>query len=149
MTDDADHPTYPNPTVVEAVCQIEFEPPSNSGWRIGRPAEFLRLVSTEYPNIEPIPGPAVTITIAQAGAAPPMVPHSSALKLSVDAKNRYIAIGDKYFAFGHSAPYPGWNDFRAHLLDGWTKFTSIAKIPQIARASLRYVNVFREQRSIN
>jgi uncharacterized protein (TIGR04255 family) len=141
MTDDTDHPTYPNPTIVEAVCQVDFEPPPDSGWQIGRPAEFLRLVSAEYPYIEPIPGPVVTISVGQAGEMPQFLPRASALKLSVDTKTRYIAIGDKHFAFGHVAPYPGWNVFRTHLLGGWTKFVDVAKISQITRASLRYINV--------
>jgi uncharacterized protein (TIGR04255 family) len=141
MTGDADHPTYPNPTIIEAVCQIDFEPAPETGWRIGRPADFLRLVSPEYPIFEPVPGPALTIAVGQVGAVPQIVPQASALKLSVDNKTRYLAIGAKHFSFGHVAPYPGWDEFRARLLDGWTKFVAVAKLAHITRASLRYINV--------
>ena len=141
MTDDAEHPTYLNPTIIEAVCQFDFEPPVDSGWQVGRPAAFLAAVSNEYPIMEPIPGPAVMIAIGPAGGVPQVVPHSSALKLTVDQRTRYLAVGDRHFTFGHTAPYPGWNEFRTFLLEGWNEFARIAKISQIARASLRYINV--------
>lgn len=136
-----EHPTYPNPTVVEAVCQIDFDVPADSGWQIGRPAEFLKLISADYPNMEAIPLPGITISVGQTGFVPRIVKNSSALKLSADSRVRYMVVGDSNFAFGHVAPYSGWTAFRANFLDGWTKFVEVAKISRISRASLRYVNL--------
>jgi uncharacterized protein (TIGR04255 family) len=137
MTSDLEHPTYANPTVVEALCHLDFEPSSESAWQISRPTEFLQLVSDEYRNVEAVSSPSITIS----PPGPPTLRITAALKLSNDDKSRYIAIGDRHFAFGHMPRYPGWQSFRAPLLNAWDKFVSVARPREISRIGLRYVNV--------
>jgi uncharacterized protein (TIGR04255 family) len=140
--DRTEHPTYPNPTVAEALCHVDFELSSDSDWRISRPASLLQAVSSEYPNIEPVPNPAVTVSFDPSSpAAPKVMPAPPNLRLSSDDRKYYIAVGDKHYGFGHRAKYPGWQKFREGFLTGWEKFSDIARPREIGRISLRYVNI--------
>jgi uncharacterized protein (TIGR04255 family) len=136
MTGDLEHPTYPNPTVVEALCHIDFEPSPEAAWQISRPTRFLQLVTDEYPNVYPVSIPNITMTPLGPG-----VQIVAALRLSNEEANRYMAIGDKHFVFGHQKGYPGWIGFRDKILDAWSKFISVARPRQITRIGLRYVNL--------
>jgi uncharacterized protein (TIGR04255 family) len=136
MTGDSEHPTYPNPTVVDALCHIDFEPSSEGGWQISRPTKFLQMVSDEYPNMNPVSVP--TVSLSTAGSE---LRFGGALRLSNDNGNRYIAVGDKHFIFGHRQGYPGWNKFRERLFDGWSKFITAANPRHVSRIGLRYVNI--------
>src|SRR5690348_13173886 len=103
MTGDLDHPTYPNPTVVEALCHVDFEPSQDASWQVSRPTPFLTTIEGEYPIVEPLPNPGITVTFDSLGGAPKVTPAPPNLKLSNNDKSRYIAVGDKFFAFGHLA----------------------------------------------
>lgn len=83
MTSDLEHPTYANPTVVEALCHLDFEPSPEATWQISRPTNFLQLVSIEYPNVEPVSSPGITIS----PGGPPTLRIAAALKLSNDDKS--------------------------------------------------------------
>lgn len=135
------HPTYPNPTVVEAICHLEFEPSPQSGWQITRPAELLKAVSQEYPNVELGPQIGMTLGVGMGGVTPRIVQGLPQLKVTNDARTRYLALGDRHFTFGHLVPYPGWEKFREHLIYGWKKVIQLANPQVIRRVSLRYVNV--------
>lgn len=136
MTGDLEHPTYPNPTVVQALCHIEFDSSAEASWQISRPTQFLQAVADEYPNISPLSAP--TITSAAGG---PTIQITPSLRLQNDDKSRYISVGDKSFTFGQTKDYPGWDRFSAKLIEGWDKFVGIAHPRQVVRVGLRYVNL--------
>lgn len=133
------HPTYPNPTLVEAVCNVEFEG-SQAGWQIARPGQFLKLVADEYPNLQAGPAMGLGVMLTQTGVAPKITAGPSQLRLTTEDGNRYVSIGDKHFAFGHTKPYPGWDSFRKQLRDGWEKFSFLTKPEAVTKIGLRYVN---------
>src|SRR5712671_2783278 len=143
MTGDDEHPTYPNPTIAEALCHIDFQPVPEPDFQVGRPTPLLELTSSEYPNVEAVGGAGVGVALSfdRFGAAPRIVPAPPALKLSSDDRKRYLGVGDSHFAYGQLAPYPGWNRFREGLLEGWSKFSSLTKPANISRVGLRYVNL--------
>jgi uncharacterized protein (TIGR04255 family) len=137
MSSDPEHPTYANPTIVEALCHLDFEPSKDSEWQIGRPTKFLQLVGDEYPSFEPVPNPG--FTLGPTGS--PTLRIGAALRLSTEDRRRYIAVGDRHFAFGHLARYPGWESFRHKLLSAWAKFAELARPHEISRVGLRYINM--------
>ncbi len=141
MTDDTDHPTYPNPTVAEAICHVDFDPPTPPTWSVGRPTRFLELTSTEYPNIEGGARIGIAPAFDLSGAVPRAIATPPAFKLQSENKTRYLAVGDMHFAYGQVAPYPGWKSFRKSFLDGWRTFSTLANPSAVLRIDLRYINI--------
>jgi hypothetical protein len=48
------HPTYPNPTITEAVCDIHFRLPQEKEWKPSLPGELFKHIQNEYPEMEPV-----------------------------------------------------------------------------------------------
>src|SRR5438552_17682769 len=48
------HPTYPNPTITEAVCDIHFRLPQGKVWKPSFPGELFKHIQNEYPEMEPL-----------------------------------------------------------------------------------------------
>lgn len=134
------HPTYPNPTITDAVCHVQFEPSPQSGWQISRPTAFLQAVQGEYPIVQSSLELGAAIQPTPAGLVPQVLSGTPQLRLSSEDQARFIAIGDRHFAFGQKAPYRGWNEFRACFLKGWQELMPLAKPQVVSRISVRYVN---------
>ena len=135
------HPTYPNPTVVEATCNLEFQPSPQAGWQISRPTDLLNSLSPDYRNVELGPRIGMSLGVGAAGMAPRFIQGPPQLMVTNDARTRYLALGDRHFTFGHLVPYPGWETFRGHLFSAWEKIIHLARPQVVSRISLRYVNV--------
>lgn len=141
MADERQHPTYPNPTIIEALCRVEFHSAQDSEWQLGRPAPFIGAVSREYPNMEYLAAPMLALSIDQMGFTQRPVPGLPALRFFTDDRRRHITAGNGHFAFGHTKHYPGWKQFREHFCVSWAKFNQIARPTALTRVSLKYVNL--------
>ena len=49
-----EHPTYPNPTITEAVCDIHFRLLQGKEWKPSLPGELFKYIQNEYPEMEPV-----------------------------------------------------------------------------------------------
>src|SRR5205807_2020702 len=49
-----DHPTYPNPTVTEAICDIRFRLPSSREWKPSFAGDLFKRIQNEFPDLEVI-----------------------------------------------------------------------------------------------
>ena len=58
----SDHPTYPNPTIQEAICEIIFRPQGGT-WNPLSFGQFFDQVKAEFPFIEAAPLPTFSIQI--------------------------------------------------------------------------------------
>ena len=49
----SNHPNYPNPIILEAICEIAFELPTNSVWNIEWFGEFYKHLQSDFPIFYP------------------------------------------------------------------------------------------------
>jgi uncharacterized protein (TIGR04255 family) len=54
-TDQCSHPTYPNPIIIEALCEINFGLAHERGWDPTCAGELFKRIQDEFPRMEPWP----------------------------------------------------------------------------------------------
>ena len=50
----SEHPTYPNPTIQEAVCEIHFRLPDGVEWKPALLGELFKHIQPDFPELEPV-----------------------------------------------------------------------------------------------
>ncbi|MGN6481237.1 TIGR04255 family protein [Luteibacter sp.] len=138
------HPSYANSTIVEALCEIQFEPSNVQDWTSSGPAEFFLRVRERYSRFESLPPPIGVIQIVMGGA-----PNGLASPQAQAALTRYLAVdgifscivGPNVFRVHVTKPYPGWEVLRAEILKLWSEILDLAKPKKISRIGLRYINL--------
>ena len=63
------HPSYPNPMIAEALCEVHFELQEGAQWKPSLPGELFKGVQDEYPEMEPIQEMGVQFEAVPAGLA--------------------------------------------------------------------------------
>lgn len=130
------HPRFPNPTIVEALCEIHFGLSSEHPWRSSLAAELFFLVRNEYPEMELIQAPGFRVDIARQRLLPPQ-PRVSFKSLEED---RVIQLSESTLTINILAPYPGWQEVIRITVDVWEKSLGVIKPQSITRIGLRYIN---------
>ena len=142
------HPSYPNPTIQEAVCEFQFKLDESSSWTPNRPTLLSNKLGEAYADFETISEQAYQIVI---GADGPM-PQPSAPKLKLKFKNAKVPIilqaTDRSFSVNALRPYQGWADLRDEIFRIWPIFIEVIKPSTISRIGMRYINrIGRQNRS--
>jgi uncharacterized protein (TIGR04255 family) len=136
----ADHPSFPNPTIQEAVCEITFRP-QGGAWNPLIFGQFFEMVKADFPYIETVPLPLFQFHPlglsgpTQVATAPPQViryRHVSRPVLLQLTENRLgvICIGN----------YPGWSQMSSDIESAWANLTTVARPEAIVRTGIRYIN---------
>jgi len=135
-----DHPSFPNPTIQEAVCEIIFRP-EGGVWNPLIFGRFFEMVKADFPYIETVPIPFFQINplglagpMQLASTQPHMIRyrHVSRPVLLQLTENRIVVI-----CVGN---YPGWNQMCSDIEHAWDKFTAVAQPEAITRTGIRYIN---------
>jgi uncharacterized protein (TIGR04255 family) len=135
-----DHPSFPNPTIQEAVCEIIFRP-QGGAWNPLIFGQFFERVKTEFPYIETVPIPLFQVNpLGLAG--PVQLPsaqrqmlryrHVSRPVLLQLTENRIVVI-----CVGN---YPGWRQMRSDIESAWENIAAVARPEVIIRTGIRYIN---------
>ncbi len=135
MTDET-HPSYPNPTIAEAQCEIGFESqPSRLA------VDFVRVwrhFENDFSSLEvhtdifaPVPG-----RVMEPGL-PPVRTRFSARRTSRPVVVQFLP---GTFAVGTQAPYRGWETFRRDIEAGWSAVQPAWELPRVNHLLVRYIN---------
>ena len=46
------HPSYPNPTIAEALCEVHWQFPAGREWKSSLPGELFKHIQDEYPEMD-------------------------------------------------------------------------------------------------
>jgi uncharacterized protein (TIGR04255 family) len=131
------HPNYPNPTIIEALCEFQITP---TEWRVSRPAPLFPVLGEEFPNFEPISDMGIQIRVGPSGPTQEVVNKPARLRFSTEDKKRLVQATDTVFTFNFLAPYPGWENVLPSILTNWEKLCTVVKPKEIVRVGLRYIN---------
>jgi hypothetical protein len=76
------HPSYPNPQLVEALCEIHFRHSAADPWKPSKPGGFFKAVQDTYPEIEPITQQGVQLVIGpDSSLQPQLLPPQISFRL--------------------------------------------------------------------
>src|SRR5690606_12608287 len=138
----ADHPTFPNPTIVEALCEVHFVPAADRPWSVTRPLPLFRAVEAQFPLFELVPETMMKIEFGDEGPRQFVKQDRQRIRLTARGGAHMLQIsgsGDT-FVFNVLRPYPGWEQVRARVLDTWEATREVLAPVALRRVVLRYIN---------
>ncbi len=135
------HPSYPNPTVREALCEIQFPAAAAT---FG--ADFLHLwpcFEEAFPSLEvhadvvppvtpPMPGGAAIIS-----GALPTRPRFLARRTSRPLVVQFMSGA---LTVNTLQPYLGWETFQRDIAEAWEKLQGVLLPQEATKITLRYIN---------
>lgn len=136
------HPSYPNPTIVEALCEIHFVPDIERLWVDSNPLPLTSALSSEFPIVEFLPEVTFSIDIRDGQQNASAQNTGQRLRISNSARNRHLQVapGGSVLVFNVLEPYPGWAVVCADIQRLWESCSSVLKPVRITGVGLRYIN---------
>jgi len=134
------HPTFPNSTITEAICEVRFELPSERPWKSVYQGRFFREVQDEYPDMEVVPQAGFQLEISGLDNNQLFSPIAPRTRYTHKSREKFIQISEKAFTVNIFKPYPGWSSVQQTVVDSIPKFFNVVKPHAITRIGLRYIN---------
>jgi uncharacterized protein (TIGR04255 family) len=142
MIEKEHHPTYPNPVIEEALCEIHFRMPEAHPWQTTFGSDFFHVVQEAFPQFETLIEQGVTFKSEASGSLQQQyLPPRHILRLKHKEEPYVLHLGEELFALNRLKVYPGWQPVRNMILTYWQKMVSVIKPEVITRVGLRYINL--------
>ncbi|MCE7988192.1 MAG: TIGR04255 family protein [Caldilinea sp. CFX5] len=140
------HPSYPNPTIREVVCEIHFKLSDVVSWDPSWYSQFFKQVEAEFPTFEPVIVP-VLFEITQASGSGG-VTHSipQVIRYRHRTRNVLLQLSENRITINILPVYPGWQQVSKDIEYAWRKLNEVMQPATVIRLGLRYINVI-ERRS--
>lgn len=132
-----DNPTYPNPTLLEAICEIVFVLPEGTSWNPLWFGEFFKLVQEDFSSFQPVSVNGLQIGF---GNAPPLNIPSQVVRYLNPQRPAQIQLSDKSIVITSLPVYSGWSVLRDDIEYALTKFKLLVNPIKVTRIGLRYIN---------
>jgi uncharacterized protein (TIGR04255 family) len=138
----AQHPTYRNPTIVEAILEVQYTLAPERPWNPDAHNQFFTLIRDEFPHFEPVPEVSLQILLSSALPSPaqPAQAAGARMRFLTADRTRVVQLSGNAFSFSMLRPYTGWNQMRAGILKHWPQAHDVVKPATITRIGLRYIN---------
>lgn len=135
------HPTYPNNTIQEALCELRLRPAKEPAWNTKTPGEiFKALDPANFPGMEPITEMGVELKIDQGQPKPQFIQGPPKFRFSNADDSRLVQASPILYAFSCIRSYEHWDSFREEILSNWTIVRPIIQPEAIERIGIRYIN---------
>lgn len=135
------HPSYPNPTVVEAACDVRFTLSENNPWKPTTVGEFFLEINREFPDMEPLQTMGIEFQIGPSGFSHKVVPTAMSARFKSPDGKRLINLGEGAVSASILKPYSGWESMKQHIQYTWEHTQTILGPTTLTRVGLRYINV--------
>lgn len=134
------HPTYPHPTITEAVCDIHFRLPETKEWKPSFPGELFKHIQNEYPEMEPVIEMGLQFEFGPSGTGTKFVPQRQKVRFKHSTRPLMLQLAENSLSINTFAPYAGWKVMRSDVLAAWQHIEEILQPAVISRIGLRYIN---------
>lgn len=134
------HPTFANPTVVEALCELHFELPENKPWDPSWYGALFKNAGEDYPKMEPNEIVEVGVGIGPDGFVQGL--RRTGLRTVYPHKERkqLFQLSETTFTVNELPPYPTWAVFVQDIYRGWDLLAKTVGPSGLGRIGLRYIN---------
>jgi len=136
----SDHPSFPYPTLQEALFEIRFERQGGDEWSPHKPARLVEAVKESYPTFESVNEQSLKLTIGPDGLAPQFAAPSLRLKFPHNEQPILIQLWQDRFSINALKPYPGWEVLESEFQNIWPRISEVIKPTKIHRIGMRYIN---------
>lgn len=134
------YPTYPNPTITEAVCDIHFRLSSEKEWKPSFPGELFKQIQYEYPEMEPVLEMGLQFEFGPLGTGTKFVPQRQKVRFKHRSRPLILQLAEDSFSVSTLQPYQGWRTMRQDVLAAWQHVEQVLQPEIINRLGLRYIN---------
>ncbi len=138
---------FENNQLVEALCDIQFEPNQNWDWTI--PGLFYDKIKDKYPNKQEVKGFGMDFRFDSSKNKEFPEFHSNMINkiegmqfLNKD-KNRLLYLRENSLSMNILCPYKSWKEFKPRILEGLNLYKTICNPKGIRRIGIRYINDFK------
>ncbi len=128
---------YNNPPIIEAVCEIRFEP--GEKWDSTRFGLIWEKVQVVFPQREELRHLDVRLVPGPEGVQQKVTGQARVKYLQQDGLS-FMQVGENVVSVHRLKPYRTWAEFKPVIVKGFSAYTQQAKPSGIRRAGLRYIN---------
>lgn len=132
------HPTYPNPTLTEVVCELRFPSSKDRPWSPQILRDFHKRIRAEYPSVER--AVEVRVTGSPVPAELRQARERATYQHEDDARQLKLAEGTFSIHVVGLGRYQNWAWFRDYVLESWSRLREELRVSKVERVGLRYVN---------
>jgi uncharacterized protein (TIGR04255 family) len=134
------HPSDPNPTIAEALCEIHFRQPPGKVWPPTAFGDFFKRIQREYPEMQPVVDLGVQFEAGSLGVGQTLLPPRPRMRYKHATRPLLLQLVENVFTLNVLAPYPGWGVMRREVLRVWQQLKRVLEPSVITRIGLRYIN---------
>lgn len=133
----ATHPTYPNPTIQEAICEIYFRLPDDSLSRDSWFGDFYKNVQNQFPIIQPASIPQLQLDVVE---NKPSLVVPKVMRYQNISGNLLLQLSETRLVINVLPDYPGWAKVKEHIKYGWEVGCRPLGPELVTGIALRYIN---------
>ncbi len=135
-----EHPTFPNPTIQEALCEIHFRLPDGVEWKPSLFGDFYRYIQSEFPELEPVTQVGVQLQMGPSAISHALLPLQQRMRYKHKSRNLLLQLSADILTVNVLPQYPGWTQMSKDVLNTWNHVREVIKPASIVRIGLRYIN---------
>lgn len=139
------HPSYPNPTIAEALCEVHFELREGAEWKPSLPGEFFKRVQDDYPEMEPIQEMGVQFEAGTLGLSQRVLRTRPRFRYKHKDQPLLIQLAEKTITLNVLPRYPGWEVMVERIADIWRRASQLLAPGRVNRIGLRFINRVRRE----
>jgi uncharacterized protein (TIGR04255 family) len=132
------HPSFPNPTIQEAVCEIRFR--RSAAWGASLFGEFYKSIQAEFPDLEPVTVMAVQLQIGPGAVGQALTPPQQMMRYKSAKGDALLQLAPDMLTVNALPKYPGWDVMKERILSAWREASKVLNPEAITRIGLRYIN---------
>lgn len=134
------YPTYPHPTITEAVCDIYFQLPQTKEWKPSLPGELFKHIQKDYPEMEPVLEMGLQFEFGPLGSGTKFAHPRQKVRFKHSTRPLMLQLAENSLSINTFAPYEGWKVMSSDILEAWKRVEEILQPRIISRIGLRYIN---------
>jgi len=135
-----DHPTYPNPTIQEAICEIHFRLPGDAPWNPAFAGELFKKIQSDFPHFEPAATMGVQLEVGPAGMTQRMLPILPRMQFRHRERPLLRQLSPFVMTVNVLPKYPGWATVLEDIMAGWRDAVAVTEASAVRRIGLRYID---------
>ena len=134
------HPSYRNPTIAEALCEIHFSLPDGGPWKASLAGTFFKKVQNEFPEMEPATEIGLQFELGPQRIGHSLFPPRQRTRFKHKDRPLILQLGPNVFTVNILPKYAGWDNMRKDVSAAWRKAKNVLNPERITKIGLRYIN---------
>ena len=134
------HPSYRNPTIAEALCEIHFSLPDDAPWKASLAGDLFKQVQDEFPEMEPMTEIGLQFELGPRRLGHSLLPPRQRMRFKHKDRPLFLQLGPNVFTVNVLPKYTGWDSMSKDVISAWKQAKNALNPSRITRIGLRYIN---------